>query len=32
MDKVKGEMKVLSGRLTHKEEKVLEGKRLLGKD
>ncbi|KAJ2929297.1 hypothetical protein H1R20_g7806, partial [Candolleomyces eurysporus] len=32
MDKVKGEMKVLSGKLTHKEEKVLEGKRLLGKN
>ncbi|KAJ2913967.1 hypothetical protein MD484_g6440, partial [Candolleomyces efflorescens] len=29
MDKVKGEMKVLSGKLTHKEEKVLEGRRLM---
>ncbi|KAJ3501030.1 hypothetical protein NMY22_g19061 [Coprinellus aureogranulatus] len=32
MNKVKGEMKVLSGKLTHKEEKVEEGRRRLGKN
>jgi uncharacterized protein YjbJ (UPF0337 family) len=32
MNKVKGEMKVLSGKLTHKEDKIEEGRRLMGKN
>lgn len=32
MDKIKGEVKVLSGKLGHKDEKVEEGRRLLGKN
>jgi len=31
MDKIKGEIKVLSGKLEHKQEKVDEGKRMMGK-
>ncbi|KAK7046142.1 hypothetical protein VNI00_007145 [Paramarasmius palmivorus] len=31
MDKIKGEMKVISGKLGGKEEKVEEGKRMMGK-
>ncbi|KAF8055194.1 hypothetical protein FPV67DRAFT_1436622 [Lyophyllum atratum] len=31
MDKVKGEVKVISGKISHNDEKVEEGKRLLGK-
>ena len=31
MDKIKGEVKVLSGKLAHNEEKVEEGRRLMGK-
>ncbi|GLB45715.1 hypothetical protein LshimejAT787_2600480 [Lyophyllum shimeji] len=31
MDKVRGEVKVISGKIAHKEEKVEEGKRLMGK-
>jgi hypothetical protein len=31
MDKIKGEVKVISGKLAHDEVKVEEGKRLLGK-
>jgi uncharacterized protein YjbJ (UPF0337 family) len=31
LDKVKGEVKVISGKLAHNEEKVEEGRRLMGK-
>ena len=31
MDKLKGEMKVISGKLSHKESMVEEGRRLMGK-
>lgn len=31
MDKVKGEAKVITGKLSHNEEKVDDGKRLMGK-
>ncbi|KAF8883901.1 hypothetical protein CPB84DRAFT_1789676 [Gymnopilus junonius] len=31
MEKIKGEMMVLSGKLEHKQEKVDEGKRMMGK-
>ncbi|KAG5633682.1 hypothetical protein DXG03_006813 [Asterophora parasitica] len=31
LNKIKGEVKVLSGKLAHNEQKVEEGKRLLGK-
>ncbi|KAL1744808.1 hypothetical protein HDZ31DRAFT_63787 [Schizophyllum fasciatum] len=31
LDKIKGEAKIISGKLGHNEEKVAEGKRLLGK-
>ncbi|RDB18271.1 hypothetical protein Hypma_000472 [Hypsizygus marmoreus] len=31
MEKIKGEVKVISGKLAHNEEKVEEGKRLMGK-
>jgi hypothetical protein len=31
MDKIKGEVKVISGKLAHNEEKVEEGRRLMGK-
>ncbi len=31
MDKVKGEVKVLSGKLSHNEERIEEGKKLMGK-
>jgi hypothetical protein len=31
LDKVKGEAKVITGKLSHNEEKVLEGKKLMGK-
>jgi hypothetical protein len=31
MDKLRGEMKVLSGKLEHKQEKVEEGRRMMGK-
>lgn len=31
MDKIKGEMKMISGKLAHNEEKIEEGRRLMGK-
>ena len=31
MDKIKGEAKIISGKLSHKEEKVEEGRKLMGK-
>jgi hypothetical protein len=31
MDRIKGEVKVISGKLAHNEEKVEEGRRLMGK-
>lgn len=31
MDRVKGEVKVLSGKLGNNESKIVEGKRMLGK-
>jgi hypothetical protein len=31
MDKIKGEVKVISGKLAHNEEKVEQGRRLMGK-
>ncbi|PPQ71142.1 hypothetical protein CVT26_010836 [Gymnopilus dilepis] len=31
MDKLKGEMKVLTGKLEHKQEKVEEGRKMMGK-
>lgn len=30
-DKIKGEAKIISGKLSHKEDKVEEGKRMMGK-
>lgn len=32
MDKVKGEVKVIGGKITHNEEKIEEGKRMMGKE
>lgn len=32
MDKLKGEVKVISGKLSHKEDMVEEGKRMMGKN
>lgn len=32
MDKLKGEMKVISGKLSHKESKVEEGRRMMGRN
>ncbi|KAF8981105.1 hypothetical protein BDQ17DRAFT_1379990 [Cyathus striatus] len=32
MDKIKGEMKVISGKLGHDEEKVELGKQMMGKN
>lgn len=31
MDKLKGEAKVLSGKMSHNEEKIEQGKKLMGK-
>lgn len=31
MDKIKGEVKILSGKMSHDEKKIEEGKRLMGK-
>jgi uncharacterized protein YjbJ (UPF0337 family) len=32
MDKLKGEVKVLTGKLGHNESKIEEGRKLLGKE
>ena len=32
MDKLKGEMKVISGKLSHKESRVEEGRRMMGRN
>ena len=32
MDRLKGEVKVISGKLSHKESRVEEGRRMMGKN
>jgi hypothetical protein len=32
MDKLKGEVKVISGKLSHKESRVEEGRKMMGRN